>query len=330
METDYKTAEPETIYLIYDGECPICSYAAKVTKLRESVGKFEIINAREEHPLVAMAKQQFDLHKGIVVIYQGKSYYGKDAMHLLAMLGSQVGWFNRMNVFLFKSKILSAIFYPIFKFIRRCLLMVLGVQKIRNDDGEPIFKSIFGKSWDELPIVLKRHYANRAYSNDIVTLDGLMDIKLSKLTRLMKPLFKLFGTLVPYEGENVPTIVYSKSEVNSDSYILERHFNFPGEKPYIFRSAFMPVKDNDVVEIMKFGIGWRCYYTYESGLVRLIHKGYSWRILGLLIPLPLGLLLGKGYAEEEAIDENSFRMKMVITHKLFGQTFEYKGRFRVL
>ncbi len=49
-------------------------------------------------------------------------------------------------------------------------------------------------------IYLIYDYANRPYSNDVVTLDGVMDIKLSKLTRAMKPLFKVFGTLVPYEG----------------------------------------------------------------------------------------------------------------------------------
>ena len=48
----------ETIYLIYDGECPICRYAAKVIRLRESVGALEIINARNNHKLVEEAKKQ--------------------------------------------------------------------------------------------------------------------------------------------------------------------------------------------------------------------------------------------------------------------------------
>ena len=81
----------ETVYLIYDGECPICSYAATVIRLRESVGALEIINARKNHQLVEEAKKQgYDLDEGIVVKYQGASYYGKDVMHILAMLGSPV------------------------------------------------------------------------------------------------------------------------------------------------------------------------------------------------------------------------------------------------
>ncbi len=323
----------ETVYLIYDGECPICSYAATVIRLRESVGALEIINARKNHQLVEEAKKQgYDLDEGMVVKYQGASYYGKDAMHILAMLGSPVSLFNKINAFLFKSKILAALFYPIFKFIRRCLLLIRGVQKIQPDNSEPIFKSIFGKTWEELPVALKKHYANRPYSNDVVALDGVMDIKLSKLTRAMKPLFKVFGTLVPYEGKNIPTTVYSKSELNSGNYILERHFHFPHQKPYVFRSAFMHKKDNQVLEITKFGISWLCYYTYENEnkKVLLTHKGYAWKIFGLIIPVPLTLLLGKVYAEEQVIDDNSFRMRMSINHPWFGDTFEYKGRFKIV
>ncbi len=197
-------------------------------------------------------------------------------------------------------------------------------------NNQPIFKPIFGDSWDELPPPLKRHYANRPYSDDVVELNGAMDITMSALSRLMKPLFRLFGALVPYEGENIPTTVYSKSEKNTKDYILERHFNVPNHKPYIFRSRFMHIKDSDVIELMKFGIGWRSDYIYDGKRVLLLHKGYYWRICGLLIPIPLTLLLGKGDAWEEAIDDNHFRMYMTITHPLFGKTFEYKGEFEVL
>ncbi len=325
------TTQSNILYLIYDGECPICSHAAKVIKIRQAVGKMEIINARENHPLVIEAKKQgYDLDKGIVIKYQGKSYYGKEAMHLLAMLGSPVGVLNKINVFLFKSKFLLAIFYPIFKFIRRCLLLVIGVKPIKPDNSEPIFKSIFDSCWDALPSVLKKHYANKAFSDDVVKLEGVMDIELSKLTRLMKPLFRLTGALVPYEGKDIPTIVYSKSEPDSNNYVLERHFNIPYHKPYTFRSKFVPIKRNDVVEIIKFRIGWRCHYSWNGEKVMLTHKGYYLYIFGALIPIPLGLLLGKVYAEEIALDEDNFKMMMVITHPLFGKTFEYKGQFRVI
>ena len=172
------------IYLIYDGECPICNYTAKVIKLRQAVGKLEIINARIKHPLIdEVNNHNFDLNNGILVKYQGSLYYGNDAMHLLALLGSPVDIFNKINVVLFKYKVLVVICYPIFKFVRSCLLKILGVKKIKNHYYSPILKSVFAESWDTMPKILKEHYAILPYSNDSIKLEGVMDIKLSTLTK---------------------------------------------------------------------------------------------------------------------------------------------------
>lgn len=195
--------------------------------------------------------------------------------------------------------------------------------------NQPIFQPIFDDKWDSLPPALKKHYANRGYSDDVVKLDGVMHIKMSKLTRLMKPLFRLLGALVPYEGENISTTVYSKSEPDSNNYILERHFNFEDKKPYVFRSSLNPIEGDEVVEIMKFGVGWRCKFDFVDGKVLLLHRGFVVRMFGKLLPLPLALLMGKGYAEEEATGEDSFKMLMTITHPWFGTTFDYRGEFKI-
>jgi predicted DCC family thiol-disulfide oxidoreductase YuxK len=321
----------DVVYLIYDGECPICSYAAKVIKLRQAVGKLEIINARDQHSLVEeINNHKYDLNKGILVKYQESLYFGNDAMHLLALLGSPVDLFNKINVTLFKSKILLAICYPVFKFIRSCLLKILDVKKIKNSDNSPIFKSVFGESWDALPLILKKHYSIRPYTNDSIKLEGLMDIKHSKFIGLIQPLLKVFGALVPYEGSNIATTIYSKSDSNNDSFIFERHFKISEKKTFIYRSTFLRLKDNEVIEMMKFGLGWVSYYSYKNKKIILTHKGYSWRIFGLIVPIPLTFIFGKVYAEEKEVDDNQFRMKMKITHPLFGEIFKYSGIFKII
>ena len=319
------------IYLIYDGECPICNYAAKVIKLRQAVGKLEIINARNKHPLVdEVNNHNYDLNNGILVKYQGSLYYGNDAMHLLALLGSPVDLFNKINVILFKFKILVILCYPIFKFIRNCLLKILDVKKIKNNHYSPIFKSVFGESWNILPKILKKHYAIRPYSNDSIKLEGIMNIKLSKLTKLIKPMLRLFGALVPYEGKNIPTIVYVKSDPNKDSFIFKRHFKISKNNIYISHSTFLKLKDNEVLEMMRFGVGWISYYSYQNKKIILSHKGYAWRIFKLTIPIPLTFILGKGYAEEKEINGNQFSMQMKIIHPLFGEIFKYSGLFKII
>jgi hypothetical protein len=194
---------------------------------------------------------------------------------------------------------------------------------------EPIFKSVFGAEWEAMPPVLKAHYANRPFSNDVVVHEGLMDIKLSKLTKLIGPLFKLFGALVPYEGTNIPTTVYSRSEPDSANYILERHWHFPDRESYIFLSTLIPRGGSEVFELMRFGLGWLGDYRYNGEKVLLTHKSFCFRVFGKLIPIPLALFLGKGYAEEEVTGDNMFKMYVEMKHGIFGKTFEYRGEFKV-
>jgi predicted DCC family thiol-disulfide oxidoreductase YuxK len=119
------------LYLIYDGECILCRQVAHVLRVRDAVGKLEIINGRDDHPLVIEVKQQgYDLDRGMVVIFNDHIYYGKEALHFLAMVSSSADWFNKVNAYIFQSPLLAAFFYPIFKGIRRFLLIVKGVPKI--------------------------------------------------------------------------------------------------------------------------------------------------------------------------------------------------------
>lgn len=320
--------EPQVLYLIYDGECPLCRNVAKHLRVRKSVGQLEIINAREKHPLAQeMNAKGYDLNKGILVQYGAQIYYGQEAVHFLAMVGSPLDLFNRINAFLFKSRKISRIIYPCLKTFRSLLLFILKIPKIPDESQKPIFEAIFGETWSALPLSIKKHYGNRPYSTDCVTCVGFMDITLSRFTKALAPLLKFFGVLAPYEGKNIPTTVYLKSEENSNHYILERHFQFPNGTPYIFRSKFVPLKGSEVIEVMKYGIGWRCIYHWDGSKIRLLQKGYAWYFRGLCVPLPLQIIFGNCTVEQESKDDAHFTVQVLVSHSLFGKTLEYKGEF---
>lgn len=123
----------DILYLIYDGDCPICAYCSKVIKIRNSVGHLEIVNARNPHPLVEeVIRKGYDLNEGFIVKFQDKYYHGQEAAHFLSLVGTSSDFFNQLNVFIFKSKILSKILYPILESIRNLLLLILGVSKIEQ------------------------------------------------------------------------------------------------------------------------------------------------------------------------------------------------------
>jgi predicted DCC family thiol-disulfide oxidoreductase YuxK len=123
------------IYFIYDGECPLCAYAASAFSIRQAVGTLHLINARLNQQSDLMAeihRQNLNLDQGMVILYQEKFYHGPEALHLMALIGSPSDSFNKLNVFLFKSKFFARVLYPALRAVRNLLIKIKGVPKIDN------------------------------------------------------------------------------------------------------------------------------------------------------------------------------------------------------
>ncbi len=123
----------QPIYLIYDGQCPLCNSAAKALKIRKSAGSLQLINARENHPIMQEIYQaKLDIDKCMVVKLNGKLYHGADAQHVLALIGTNNDFINRLNVCLFRSKYISTALYPILRMMRNILLHIKGIPPVNN------------------------------------------------------------------------------------------------------------------------------------------------------------------------------------------------------
>jgi len=123
----------EEILLVYDRECPACNSYCQVVRIRESVGDLRIVDARENSEVMdEITSQGHDIDQGMVLKMGGQLYYGSDALHALALIGSRSGIFNRLNYWVFKSRTASAILYPILRFFRNLLLKILRKTKINN------------------------------------------------------------------------------------------------------------------------------------------------------------------------------------------------------
>ena len=194
----------------------------------------------------------------------------------------------------------------------------------------PIFADVFADQWDNLPPVMKAHYANRPFSHDRVTVEGRLDVHIHPLMKPFAPLMAALGLLAPWAGEDVPCTVQFLSQADGNAFIFNRQFRFPGRKSYPFRSELVAKGPHDVVEYMRCGIGWRCGYSFDGGRVVLAHKGYVVRLFGRDVPLPgAGLIVGRGEAFEEATSDASFSMFMALNHPLFGRLYSYGGTFTV-
>ncbi len=127
------SASPNVVWLLYDGECPICRTYCRYARIREAVGELHLVDARQPGPLRdEITAAGLDIDQGIVLKFKDVVYFGPDAMHVLTLLGTRSGWFNRMAFVLFGTRLGSRIVYPACKGLRNLLLRVLGIQFIDN------------------------------------------------------------------------------------------------------------------------------------------------------------------------------------------------------
>ncbi len=195
---------------------------------------------------------------------------------------------------------------------------------------KPIFQTVLGTQWNQLGSVIRRHYFLTPESDDYICVSGVMsEIHHSKIAKLLIPVGLLFGALVPYRGKNIPIDVhYNSSRANSNIY-WDRVFKFK-HGDFHFKSYMEPVKENQVIEFVRFGVGTRLQVTAENGAVVFRDIGYVWRIFGYNLPIPGRWLMGKVYVEERPVDDETFSMKMSLEHPLFGALFKYAGTFKIM
>lgn len=325
--------EIREIYFVYDGECPLCRNAAMALKIKKEYGALVLLDARQcfDHFVVKeITNRGFDLDEGMV-IYDGEQFYhGKNALWFMARFGENKGLFNLTNKIFYRSEIVSGIVYPWMRGVRNWLLRRKNVGRIDNLNlkNEPTFKSIFGAAWDELPPVMKKHYANRPYSHDVTIVEGGVDVSCAGYMKAFAPFFWMMRGVPPANEKDVPVTVRFESDLNTKFFHFNRVFQFQGGD-YAFQSRMIQTKGNEVIEVMHSRLGWRMNYEWEDGRVKLKHKGYVLYAFGHFIPLPLTFLIGAGNAEETPIDDDRFDMFVTITHPWWGKVYEYMGRFEV-
>src|SRR5688572_6878212 len=126
------TAHPDVL-LVYDRECPLCNAYCQVVRIREAVGNLRIVDARESSEvMMEITTMGLDIDQGMVLKMDDQIYYGTDAIHALALISSRSGMFNRLNYWIFRSKHISKILYPLMRAGRNLLLKILGKTKINN------------------------------------------------------------------------------------------------------------------------------------------------------------------------------------------------------
>lgn len=110
------------IKLFYDKECPFCNSYANYVKLKEN-HHLELFNARDKVDSIShLRKKGFDINDGfIIVVDDNKIYQGSDAIIFLNKISKKTLYFPNNQFY-------KKIVYPIVKFIRKLVLILLNRQ----------------------------------------------------------------------------------------------------------------------------------------------------------------------------------------------------------
>jgi predicted DCC family thiol-disulfide oxidoreductase YuxK len=131
----------EDVWFVYDGDCPLCLMGATHFRIKQAVGNLHVLDARQAgnaHPLMQEINAHgLNLDQGMVLKMGGRLYQGADALHVMALIGTSTGWFNRLNAALFRSEKIARLCYPSMKAARNLALCIKGVPQIRNLENVP-------------------------------------------------------------------------------------------------------------------------------------------------------------------------------------------------
>lgn len=136
MSPDAGQIEPlnsAEILLVYDRQCPVCDAYCRMVRIGKSAGTLRLVNARDAGAVMdEITARGLDIDEGMVLKLGTTLYYGADAIHVLSLMSSRSGVFNRLTYWMFRSKRLSATLYPLFRFFRNLLLKLLRKSRINN------------------------------------------------------------------------------------------------------------------------------------------------------------------------------------------------------
>lgn len=127
------TGNTDNALIVYDGECIFCNSYVQLLRLREAVGKVELLDARGKDPRIRAFQQQgYDLNAGMLFVFNGKVHHGSDAIHMLALLSSSSDLLNRLNQRLLSNRLVAVAAYPFLKAGRRVTLFLRRRQLIAD------------------------------------------------------------------------------------------------------------------------------------------------------------------------------------------------------
>lgn len=120
------------LLLVYDKQCPLCDFYCR-RLIVQAPRRLRLVDARGDPPVLKnITARGIDVDQNMVLKIGDELYAGADAINKLALIGTPASWFNRLNIWIFRSHRRARWLYPALRAGRNLLLKLLGRTKINN------------------------------------------------------------------------------------------------------------------------------------------------------------------------------------------------------
>ena len=126
--TESADISSQDTFLLFDGECPFCSFYARKSRFEMQTGRpLRLIDASRAPELVdKLRREGCDIEAGMILVLEGRRYQGAAAMTALEAMTSGDDWFNRLMRWFSSNPRRARILYPWLRMLRRAALWVRG------------------------------------------------------------------------------------------------------------------------------------------------------------------------------------------------------------
>ena len=120
-------------FLLYDGECPFCSFYVAKSQFETRIGKpLRLIDGRERPELVSRLRREgYDLEQGMILEFDGRRYHRAAAMTALKAMSTGAGRFNAFARWIASNPARVRLLYPWLRRLRHAALLVKGTPRFR-------------------------------------------------------------------------------------------------------------------------------------------------------------------------------------------------------
>ena len=203
------------------------------------------------------------------------------------------------------------------------------MNQVFSSEGE-LFKKIMGPRWDGLHSDIKKRFDKNPTPGKPLRYTGVLE-ELScsfwgkLLGHITTPLIK--GALIPYTEFDFPVDIQVYTKEGCPHIFKERTYKLKKRKPIMFTSYMKESSKGEVLEYVGMGLGMKLIVFEKDSNLHFKSDGYFWDIGLFRIPVPDLLSPGKTYLTHINEGSDQFRIRIDITHSLFGKMFVQAGVF---